>query len=340
MTKNGDIGPKIIRDLQEAMMIDAEWSVREDRRFTWWGHDLAQRVWAEPVRQDTGFSVVCVRAETDLLCGVCDSQRTAEILQSLNCHAAMSGFVWNRERGTVKLSCSAYCHSENAGWLTQLLSAAVAMQCADAHIKAGLLPQFLGSQVDRSSHPRNGLRPEPDDMLHVIEEMFAPEGRGPSAFGPEDFSEACGALAPYALAHADESGLTAEFAFSGSAPAVGISNGIARETALLEVTSDCRHPQLGSGVLLLLKLPLDCDPNHGASVAQQLNAAEASQWTRCHQFGGWCVDPKLHAPTFACFIPSALRRRGLLASLATQMLGRTIWAHEVLCGGGNPVAKK
>src|SRR6266446_10020727 len=62
-----DVGPEVIDFLYRSMQIDPEWSIREPRAFAWWGHRLAQRVWAEPVRHSDGYAVVRIVAETNLL---------------------------------------------------------------------------------------------------------------------------------------------------------------------------------------------------------------------------------------------------------------------------------
>ena len=47
-----DVGPQVIDYLFRSLQIDPKWSIRESRKFTWWGHRLAQKVWADPVRMD------------------------------------------------------------------------------------------------------------------------------------------------------------------------------------------------------------------------------------------------------------------------------------------------
>ncbi len=60
-----DVGPQVLDYLFTNLRIDPEWCVRESRKLTWWGHRLAQKVWAEPVRMDEGYAVVRVHAEID-----------------------------------------------------------------------------------------------------------------------------------------------------------------------------------------------------------------------------------------------------------------------------------
>ena len=48
-----DPGIAVVNHIYTGMKIDPEWSVREERGFTWWGKDFAQRVWAEPAFEDS-----------------------------------------------------------------------------------------------------------------------------------------------------------------------------------------------------------------------------------------------------------------------------------------------
>ena len=78
------MGPQVIEYLFKSLQMNTKWSVREPRRFTCWGHRLAQKVWAAPVRMDHGYGIVCVHAETDLLKDVPRTQRTFERVGAFN----------------------------------------------------------------------------------------------------------------------------------------------------------------------------------------------------------------------------------------------------------------
>jgi hypothetical protein len=316
-----DVGPQVLDYLFESLRIDAKWSVRESRQFTWWGHRLAQRVWAEPVRMDEEYAVVRVHAEAQLLRDVPKAQGTFERVSAFNAlGASMSAFVFHPGHQRLTMHCAADFHPENAEWLSKLFSAATAIQAADAHTKVDRAATLLLGRPDESQHPVNGARKEPDDMLNVIEALFAPQGRGPSAFGKEDFASALAMEpAPWVLANGDESGMTAEFPFPGCMP----------PTALVQVTAEARHPQLGSGALFVLKLPISVGEVNAEELANKLNLAEAAEWTSCHYFGGWCKDPDGNL-AFVSFIPSALRRRGLLENLLYSMAHRARFSNKFL----------
>ncbi len=316
-----DVGPQVLDYLFRSLRIDVQWSVRESRKFTWWGHRLAQRVWADAVRMDEGYAVVRVHAETDFLKDVPKTQRTFERVSAFNAFGvSMSAFVFQPEDQRLTMHCAADFHAENVQWLSVLFSAAVAIQAADAHIKVDRAATLLGARADESHHLLSGRRKEPDDMLNVIEALFAPEGRGPSTFGKEDFASAQAMEpSPWVMANGNDSGMTAEFPFPGCMP----------PTALLKVCAEERHPQFGNGVLFVLQLPVSLRKVNAEELANKLNCAETLEWTRCHYFGGWCKDPDRNL-AFVSFIPSTLRRCGLLENLLYSMAHRARWSNEFL----------
>jgi hypothetical protein len=61
------VGLRIVDQAGYALTLDEEWSVRDERGFTWWGKDFAQRVWSEPGFDDDGFELFRLHAQTDLL---------------------------------------------------------------------------------------------------------------------------------------------------------------------------------------------------------------------------------------------------------------------------------
>jgi hypothetical protein len=375
-TPGFDVGRHILDHLYKAMSIDAEWSVRSETGFVWWAHNLAQRVWVERAPQADDLYSVCVRIETDFLCEVPDTEQTAAVVLSGNIHASLSSMVWDKQRRTVKLACAAYGNESCADFVARLLSLAMAIQCADAHQLAGVTAETIRAKVDVSHHPDSGWRREPDEMLTVLEQLVIPFGELPSPFCGDELARAAESIAAYCLITTSETGLTSEFPFWGSTPAVvrlsqflsdpgtleahlrELAEAVAEqltqdgesalptdgcrntggnrwrpggpETALFQINGAARHPLLGSGALLLLKLPIACDWQEGAEIARRLNCAEASQWTGHAQLGAWCWDPAISSPAFVCFVPSVAEIRYLLANLTNSMLRKAKWAHWFL----------
>lgn len=333
IVKGSEVGVRLLDFLYRSMQIDEEWSVREDSRFTWWGYNLAQRVWADAVAYGEKTSVG-VQAETDILCDVPDTEETASLIDSLNHYASLSAWVWDKERRQVKLVCSLRCDEENVVSLKGLLASAVAIQCADAHRAAGRLAGMLQCKLNVSHHPENGPRPAPDEMLLVREQLFAATPGEPSPFTEQNFAQVAQWLRNSILATHSERGLTAEFPFWGDIPVVvqriQRRSQIRRMTSLLQV--DCRspHPILGSGLLMLLRLPVTCEEGVGPELGRALNAAEAAERNLFSQLGGWCWDPDVGVPTFASFVPAAPYHAGMLYWLVQHMAGRSSWARHFL----------
>lgn len=322
-----NLGREILDNIFEAMMIDAEWSTRDSNSFTWWGHRLAQRVTADAPRSDHGFEIVRVRAETDVLADVPHEPQLAQKLALLNSTATMNAYVWHPDRETVSLACSIYAHEENLRYSMHLAKAAVAMQAADAHLKAEGLTEFLGGRPDESQHPSSGQRHEPDDMLNAVA-MFARSGRGISLYGP-DLAEINAMLAANGiLATEGQFGMTAEFACIDDNPAALGGTG----TALFQLETMTPHPQVGSGALMTLKLPPRWPAATAAYIACDLNRAEAAEgaFVRAHLLGAWCVAPDDGRVTYAAFLPTQLHGYGLLMNIVVSIAMRSRWAGEFL----------
>jgi hypothetical protein len=75
-----------------------------------------------------------------------------------------------------------YLHEETADWVRRWFGQVVAMQAADAQLKAQLLAEVTGSSPATSAHPTTGQRDEFDDMLNVLEQVVVPRGEDPCAW--------------------------------------------------------------------------------------------------------------------------------------------------------------
>jgi hypothetical protein len=323
-----DIGQHVIAEVYAAMMIDQEWSVREDHAFTWWGHRLAQRVSAEPARDDHGASVVRVTLATNLLRDVdIDAlSGNSEKLSMINRSAMMSAYVGDVKERAVSLVSTIYAHEGNLRFATHLAKGAAAMQAAEAHAVVDDLAKLLNGEPDESAHPENGARSEADDMLNAVA-MFAASGRDVSPYGIdlESVSDTLGELG--FVATETQYGITAELPCKADTPAAAGGTG----TALLEVEAMERHPRIGSGVLILLKTPFAADPVFTSALAIRLNSAEALEgaWVRAPLLGGWCVSDE-GAPTYSAFLPTQLYGRGLLSDVVVGQALRARWAGDFL----------
>ena len=149
----GDVGPEAVDFVFREMKIDAEWSTRDERSFTWWGHRLAQRVWADPVFAEDGDEIVRAHAEADVLRNVPDDPKTVQALGILNTGASLSGFVWDAASRKISLRCSALFHAQNFYWLTKLFLSTVAIQAAEAHRYSPVMARVFRRRSGRVRPP-------------------------------------------------------------------------------------------------------------------------------------------------------------------------------------------
>jgi prepilin signal peptidase PulO-like enzyme (type II secretory pathway) len=338
-----DVGPEVLDFLFDAMRIDAQWSVREPRTFSWWGHRLVQRVWAEPARLSHDHNIVRIHATTALLRNVPNTPELRLRVATTNKFMSLGALTWSSRTNQLLLHSAAYFHAENFTWLKHLFLAAVGLQVADAHIKADGLAQIFGGEPDVSAHPQSGPRRTPDEILNVIAATFAPAGTGPSPWTESDFKATAEMIPrPWVLATSGATGLTAEFPFEGDRPALIAGRA---ETTLFTASTTERHPQLGSGVLLRLELPLNLSQQDCAETTWTLNSLEASEETHTHALGAWSIGPAApgrpdtHSATFVSFIPAVVYQKGLLDALALVMAVRAKWAAGFL-GGGSAATRK
>jgi hypothetical protein len=321
--RGADVGPGIIDAVYQGMGIDHDWSVREPRGFTWWGHRLVQRVWADPISNSDGFAVVRLSAETAVLRNVPNTREVADGLAGLNHHASMSAFVWDPAQASISLRCVAYAHPETAKSVKVLFVAACGLQAADAHTKVDVLAQLLGGHPAVSEHPTSGPRSQPDNMLSIIEQLFAPRGAGPGLFSDDEFAAITRSpVFPWIESQATGASLRVIVRGQDGRSATGV----------LTMSGVARHPQLGSGLLSVLNIPIEYEQDMQLALSHELNLAETATATaRSHFFGAWCPAPKPQTGlAFASFIPNASCGPGLVQNIGLSMAARAAWATSLI----------
>lgn len=316
-----DVGVSVVDAIAEMMGVDVAWSTRDERGFTWWGKDYAQRVWSEPALNDDGFEIFRLHARTPLVRVFEATDENLAKLNVLSMVATTSGFLINPDEGTVDLTASMYVHSDTADWVRKCFGTVVAMQAADAQLKAELLAKLTGAEPATSAHPASGARPDLDEMLGILEDIVVPRGREPSVWQGDQMAaliEVVKSAGNTVLATGDESGLTAELPFQS-------------ETSLLTVSTREEHPQLGNGVLIRLRLPVLFSEEDGPRFAFELNRRELSVLTRAHFLGTWCWhDEFLH---YVTFLPNVLNLGdGDLPNFIAGSYGRARWIAETIYG--------
>ena len=260
-------------------------------------------------------------AETDLLSGV-DSRAPviAERLALSNRFASAYAVVLDGLMGRVSLRSSVVLHDQNAKWIAPYFSRLAIIQPVDAQTRAEAFVEMLGGRCDRSGHPLSGVRAIHDDMLNVIQALYRPRGEEPSRWlGSGEFEQFLTITHQYGLfSTGGAQGLAAELAWG-------------KDTALITAAADERHPQLGHGLLLLLKLPVTLSKPAADHLAVELNSAEANTFAGSHLLGGWCsqaLSGDKQLPVFASFVPNGAYWPGLVPTLVMSLAQKARWARS------------
>jgi len=271
-TNYTDVGIETIRKVYDYLRIDKEWSLIQERGFTWWGHRHAQRVWADEPFEGSGMLIIKLNAEADSL--ICSNQLEypADLLTAYLCDSSLSGLVVDNDR--IKYRCSAFIHEQNKHWLVPLFTLAVIMQAVEAINLNMVFEKTFGLLGDYSYHPDNGPRQYPDDMLAVTGGFIKPQSEEAiKNIGEEDFVSASQIIGPSLDPVANDSGLSVTVPFGN-------------DSALLLACKQT-HPFLGKGLLITHILPADqveavCEVN--GSLIMDMNAAEQDSMNTGHFF--------------------------------------------------------
>jgi hypothetical protein len=293
-----DPGALVIEHLYAAMNIDAAWSTRAERGFTWWGTELAQTITWTPMESVTG-PYSRVEIATALVDRVKASDKVFEILNVLNRLAHVAPLVWTGS-GVVFRNVFDVTHL-NLEAVKQLALVCAGLQVSDAEMKAQHLAEALGGFAAVSNHPTNGCRPEPDELVNLLQTFFIPRGQGESPFDASRFHAL--RVFDWLEANASPTGFAGTFwcPHRENAPAV------------FRATTEERHPLLGGGVLVRITVPVKTTPIDAAA----MNLAD--QLFGVPQLGAWVSGKETN---FVAFIPAAAVTSSALEWLAGTAFSR------------------
>lgn len=316
-----DPGLELLAHLYEILHPGSEWCVTQPRGFTWWGHRLAQRVWAEPPRRDGGprchVHIVC-----DLLRDVPDDPAALEALNTANRFASLSSVVWDRDQGRVSLRCSVEATAAALPWLKPLVGWAATLQVSAAHVRAHDLAEIFEAVIDASEHPSSGAREREADALSTVWRLGLGSA-GPTPYGRAEFAQAARAL-PRAATTETPAELEVQATLSFASPPAGSAG-----SATVVIAGDAEHLALGKGALIRLKLPAGAGGASLMAKANRLNLIEEGEWTGFHHLGAWRRDPS-RCLTFSTFLPRMVFQPGLLAEFAAASAARLAWVERQL----------
>jgi hypothetical protein len=313
-----DVGPHFITLLYQRMKVDDCWSVREARGFTWWAGSLAQHIWVDPPAGDDDLSVCRIHVMTELITEYEDSEKHQDVLATMARFATLSSVVRDTKvPNRLCLYASAICHQQNYTWLESTIAWVALLQNAEAHrfVFVWHCYKVLGAEPAITSHPTSGKRLADDELLDLTLQVVAPDGAKPSRWVGNEMVEARGIVQQHpscGLATGDETEMRAGFPFGD-------------ETAVLQVIGEVNQPQMGHGMLILLKLPLGGEDAATKSMALGLNQLESEERIG-YSFGSWCATES--GLTHTTFFPNSLYYPGLLTNLVLYEVHRLDWVAE------------
>ena len=320
-----DCGKAVVQNYFDALEIDEKSCLREERGFTWWGEDLAQRIWSDPPVLRDGTAVWKVHAQTDFLTDFVDTESNLGYLSELASFASLGGGLIRdaSRRNRIQLASCLYATEATLPWAKLFFPSTAATQTAEAHLIAKMLPAIAGCSPAYSAHPVAG--PARQHRVLNLLGSFVREGKNAPVWTPEEFAETAAELAaetyPISLS---ESGLTAEFPFRDS-------------TALGEMTTNVEHPSYGHGLLVRLVLPITLSDAEDPQIVLRCNRFEihsltpVSHFTGSYYIGeeGFCYSnffPNLPSFRGAPFLASLIRFMGLRAGWFAEAVGGDDWA--------------
>ncbi len=318
MAQMNDVRKRALDQVYTLMMIDAEWSIRSERSFTWWPKDFAQTVSVSPPVESGGFHVCRLRASTPMVQGLSAESRVVALIAALNAESGggLSALVLDGT-GTLSYVNAVTVHEETLPFVLKPFAAIAAIQATDAQIRGPLLAQMLRGQATATAHPSSGSRPEHDDTLNVIEQVVVPAGAQPSRWIGQPMLEALDLMKHHSLiAMGDEEGVAAEFPWEDS-------------SCLLELNPAFAHPRLGNCLHVTLKLPDKGTRDEMFVLTNSLNFLEALPETLTDFEGAWCISPS-EAVTFSAVYPNLLFQPGLSLNIALRMGARAEWLANLL----------
>jgi hypothetical protein len=217
----------------------------------------------------------------------------------------------------LSLFSSVYVSPEMVQWLPQFFARAALIQVTNAEIQSVALSEVLGGKPDFLPSGRNN---SPDDMLKVVNEVYAPKGKNRSRWHDTEefvkFAETYG-RSDECFGIGDKSGLNLETPFGDY-------------SALIRLRSEVEHPQLGSGLLVTVQIPFTAEEI--STEVAWLNFLEARSWTDFPQLGCW--QNNLHDEeankglVHVSFVPNAFYADGLATNFAHWSVARARWLRQ------------
>lgn len=170
-------GRRLIDEVRTLLQIDGQWTEWHHDGFTWWAHGLAQRFRVEGPEDVDEVPTYWLSFETSVLKGLPIGH--AKALTFVGLQNRVNNLFTARVMGDrLVYSGRAYALPESASDRARQVGHRAIIANALVHAQAEQLaemyrrfePAMASVEVDRTSHPSEGERRVPDDMLNVIDQ--------------------------------------------------------------------------------------------------------------------------------------------------------------------------
>ena len=349
MVAHANVGAEALETLHRNIGLDEAFTLRHDAGFSWWSDRVPVRFrWRAP-RPGDALPVWRLSAEVDVIRGVdpCDARMRAlmqPMARMLNQFSSIVEGDVLRFRtlipllpaGTLQPAGSLQTEATQDA-LPHLLYRAASM-VATAERLAPALANALGTEgragredlrPAHSHHPTAGRPPVPATQLHRVLDIATHVGTVPS---PEECRPDLGA-AMRALRQAG-CGMIAgpRDGDDVDADAFNVVLETRHATSLLELRLNEPNPNVGHGLLVVLRLRFPAGHLHGdgATLAHELNAAEWMASAPLHVCGAWTAGVAGGDVAYSAFHPNLLHRPALGREVALDGLRRVRWAFDHL----------
>jgi hypothetical protein len=315
-----DIATEALTEIADLWKVDHARSIPTDDGFDWWPGDF--KVSVSATRRTDGYvpETWMLSVKTDVLKEIpIDNDRFVE-LAGLASGAVGSTYawvfppeeVWNHHgvagtRPQLWFANTAYLTSENAYWLPRFLARMSIMQPINAQM-AGLPEALSGGVPNVSSSALLGR----SQQGNLLDEQMA--GSSPNRWvATGEFEKIAGNWKRMD-----------QCVCSGNYEGFTLQMHLGDQPAVIELSTNERHPQIGSGLLGNLMLPILGDTKSIAERCAALNLSE-TMWTDIPQFGCWhpfCFPDDCACLSFSSFIPNALYGEGIASLMVLWLYQR------------------
>ena len=321
-------GAQTLAGIHRMLELDEAFTLRHDDGFSWWPHHVPVRFrWRAP-GQDDPLGAWRLSAEVDAVHGIDLTDGRLPLLM-LPAARILNQFSSVIEEGALRFRTLVVLLPEGApNAVAQLLYRAAFMVAMAERLSPRLAAALAkGPRPASSDHPTAGPRPTPAPQLSDVLDEVLHAGAAPT---PEERRPDLGA-AMVALRQSG-CGMVAGPRDLNAVDAFNVVIETRHSTSLLELRLNERNPNVGYGLLAVLRLRFP--PGHlhgdGASLVRELAAAEWATPAPLHVHGSWTAGVDGADVAYSAFHPNVLHHGDLGREVALDGLRRVRWAFDRL----------